>query len=54
MGKILLTDGTRKLQRAGRMPMSEIMTIITLFQILNASLQLLRQPEKPANWHRIC
>jgi hypothetical protein len=33
MGKILLTDGARKLQRAGRMTMSEIMTIIIFFQI---------------------
>ncbi|NLQ24941.1 IS982 family transposase [Shewanella sp. S-1] len=31
--KTLLTDGTRKRQRAGRMTMSEVMTIIILFQM---------------------
>ncbi|MCU7963758.1 IS982 family transposase, partial [Shewanella sp. SM20] len=29
--KTLLTDGTRKRQRPGRMTMSEVMTIIILF-----------------------
>jgi len=33
--KTLLTDGTRKRQRAGRITMSEVMTIIILFQISN-------------------
>ena len=33
MGKTLLTDGTRKRQRAGRMTMSDVMTIIILFQM---------------------
>lgn len=31
--KTLLTDGTRKRQRPGRMTMSEVMTIIILFQM---------------------
>jgi hypothetical protein len=31
--KTLLTDGTRKRQRSGRMTMSEVMTIIILFQM---------------------
>ncbi|MGR3972921.1 IS982 family transposase, partial [Shewanella sp. 1180_01] len=31
--KTLLTDGTRKCQRAGRMTISEVMTIIILFQL---------------------
>lgn len=31
--KMLLTDGTRKRQRAGRMTMNEVMTIIILFQM---------------------
>jgi len=31
--KTLLTDGKRKRQRAGRMTMSEVMTIIILFQM---------------------
>ena len=41
--KTLLTDGTRKRQRAGRMTMSEVMTIILLFPIYSAIPAFLRR-----------
>ncbi|WP_293631419.1 hypothetical protein [Shewanella sp. CG12_big_fil_rev_8_21_14_0_65_47_15] len=45
--KTLLTDGTRKRQRAGRMTMSEVMTILILFQMFH---HLISKTSRPAFW----